>query len=667
MQGGAQGRADKAKAAAEGALAPHARARARAQQRTLTRCVRRAHPSSPTTTRAAPASQLASEIEIHRSLDHPNIVRFVDSAEDDARVYLLLELCAGRSLHELVVLKKRLSEAEAGSVLLQVVRATSYLHARNVLHRDIKLSNLFVHHGAVKLGDFGLSARLLSASERRETVCGTPNYVAPEVIARSRGLAAEEEGAARPGPDARPPTPRGHSFPADVWSIGVVLYALVTGRAPFDGRGDVKRTYARIREGGVVFPRGLELSAEVRGLIVAMLDPAPERRPSLDAVATHPFVERALGPAPPTRTPGPRASPTAPPGAAGVEQPRACVAPTAPPGAAAAEQPRACVAPAEGCVGGAGEWTSARRALRPLAEPVAQQHPGARERTPPVRLSVAPAFCAHADAGACVARWVDMRSRFGVGYELLGGSVGAWFNDGTRMVRSADGALIQYRERARPDGCAPAHGADTSGEQPGGSAALSQQQLLQQQQQQHAQGCERALEFDAYAPPPARLAKKWALLHHFAALLQRRPHDTVPASFGAGCDGGRTPRAEFAHVRRSLCTAAGGGCTVFRLSRRWLQLLFEDGMEVLLPPPPLQAQGEPAVYVPPSAEACCAPSAPRAESVAALSARPAARVTAVLDALGVHASQRPPAAFLAQAADGVSLSSSSSALLVLLR
>ncbi|KAJ1621372.1 putative calcium-dependent protein kinase, partial [Pavlovales sp. CCMP2436] len=189
--------------------------------------------------------KLASEIAIHRECDHPYIVRFVQTTEDAKRVYIMLEKCSQRTLHEMMQMRKRISEREAARILAQLVSAVRYLHARRVIHRDIKLSNLFVHASSTKLGDFGLAAHLEADDDRRTTMCGTPNYLAPEMLRKGEG----------------------HSYPVDAWAIGVVLYALLCGRAPFDAGGDVKRTYSRIRSACVTFPDSAELTSEARDLI----------------------------------------------------------------------------------------------------------------------------------------------------------------------------------------------------------------------------------------------------------------------------------------------------------------------------------------------------------------------------------------------------------------
>ncbi len=107
-----------------------------------------------------------------------------------------------------------------------------YLHKNKVIHRDLKLGNLFLNDKLeIKLGDFGLAAKLEFENEKRHTVCGTPNYLAPEILSNKEG----------------------HSFEVDIWSLGVVLFALVVGKPPFE-TNEVKMTYDKIRKGIYTFP-----------------------------------------------------------------------------------------------------------------------------------------------------------------------------------------------------------------------------------------------------------------------------------------------------------------------------------------------------------------------------------------------------------------------------
>ena len=109
--------------------------------------------------------------------------------------------------------------------IVELILALDYIHDKKILHRDIKCSNIFItSDNTVKLGDFGLAAKLDFDGEKKRTICGTPNYIAPEVL----------EGRS------------GHSYEVDVWSLGVIIYTLIIGKPPFE-TNDVKATYRRIK------------------------------------------------------------------------------------------------------------------------------------------------------------------------------------------------------------------------------------------------------------------------------------------------------------------------------------------------------------------------------------------------------------------------------------
>ena len=121
---------------------------------------------------------------------------------------------------------------------LQIVSGLKYLHSNRVIHRDLKLGNLFLNDKMeIKVGDFGLATKLDFDGERKRTICGTPNYIAPEVL--------EGKG--------------GHSYEVDIWSLGVIIYTLIIGKPPFETT-DVKATYKRIKENNYSFPEHVPIS-----------------------------------------------------------------------------------------------------------------------------------------------------------------------------------------------------------------------------------------------------------------------------------------------------------------------------------------------------------------------------------------------------------------------
>ena len=217
--------------------------------------------------------KLLSEIKIHRSLNHPNIVKFEHVFEDSVNVYILLEMCTNQTLNDLCKRRKRLSEFEAQYYIFQIVNSLKYLQKNRIIHRDLKLGNLFLNEKLrIKLGDFGLAARLDFDNERRHTVCGTPNYLAPEVLSNRVG----------------------HSYEVDVWSLGVVLYAMVVGKPPFE-TPEVKLTYEKIRKGHYSFPEQIKLSDNVKNLLTKIFNLDPKKRPTLNEIIDHPFLNGGVG------------------------------------------------------------------------------------------------------------------------------------------------------------------------------------------------------------------------------------------------------------------------------------------------------------------------------------------------------------------------------------
>jgi polo-like kinase 1 len=207
-------------------------------------------------------AKLRSEIAIHQSLDHERIVKFVDYFEDPDNVYIILEMCPNQTLNELLRRKpqKRMTEAEAMFYTYDLITALQYLHRCRVIHRDLKLGNLFLDANMrLRLGDFGLAAVLEHDGERKGTMCGTPNYIAPEIL------------------DGK----NGHSFEVDVWSLGVVLYTMLIGRPPFE-TSDLKATYRRIRANDYSFPEHVPISDAARDLVRCILRTDPYARPSLE-------------------------------------------------------------------------------------------------------------------------------------------------------------------------------------------------------------------------------------------------------------------------------------------------------------------------------------------------------------------------------------------------
>lgn len=181
-----------------------------------------------------------------------------------------MELCHNQSMNEMIKRRKRLTEPETTFLMKQLLVAVKYMHDQLVIHRDLKLGNLFLDRNLnIKVGDLGLATKLESADEKRKTICGTPNYIAPEVIQGDRAT-------------------RGHSFEVDVWSMGVIMFTCLCGKPPYEAK-DVKATYQRILANEYSFPRDVSISNDAKDLISIMLQSKPSDRPSLEEIRVHPF------------------------------------------------------------------------------------------------------------------------------------------------------------------------------------------------------------------------------------------------------------------------------------------------------------------------------------------------------------------------------------------
>ena len=216
--------------------------------------------------------KLISEIKIHKSLHHPNIVNFEHYFEDSENVYLLIEICQNQTLNDLLKRRKKLTELEVQCYTIQIIKALKYLHSHRIIHRDLKLGNLFINEKMeLKVGDFGLATKLEFDGERKRTVCGTPNYIAPEILEGKTG----------------------HSFEVDIWSLGVIIYTLIIGKPPFE-TNNVKETYKRIKNDNYSFPENALISEPSKELIQSILVLDPNKRPNLDQILASDFFNMGI-------------------------------------------------------------------------------------------------------------------------------------------------------------------------------------------------------------------------------------------------------------------------------------------------------------------------------------------------------------------------------------
>ncbi|VDK85701.1 unnamed protein product [Litomosoides sigmodontis] len=203
--------------------------------------------------------KLFREVKIMKQLDHPNIVKLYQVMETEKTLYLVMEYASGGEVFDYLVAHGRMKEKEARAKFRQIVSAVQYLHQKNIIHRDLKAENLLLDSDMnIKIADFGFSNQFLIGN-KLDTFCGSPPYAAPELF----------QGKKYDGPEV------------DVWSLGVILYTLVSGSLPFDGQ-NLKELRERVLRGKYRIP--FYMSTDCENLLKKFLVLNPARRGTLGAI-----------------------------------------------------------------------------------------------------------------------------------------------------------------------------------------------------------------------------------------------------------------------------------------------------------------------------------------------------------------------------------------------
>ncbi|KAK5981074.1 Non-specific serine/threonine protein kinase [Trichostrongylus colubriformis] len=202
---------------------------------------------------------LFREVKIMKQLDHPNIVKLYQVMENEQTLYLVLEYASGGEVFDYLVAHGRMKEKEARVKFRQIVSAVQYLHSKNIIHRDLKAENLLLDADMnIKIADFGFSNQF-TLGNKLDTFCGSPPYAAPELF----------QGKKYDGPEV------------DVWSLGVILYTLVSGSLPFDGQ-NLKELRERVLRGKYRIP--FYMSTDCENLLKKFLVLNPARRGTLETI-----------------------------------------------------------------------------------------------------------------------------------------------------------------------------------------------------------------------------------------------------------------------------------------------------------------------------------------------------------------------------------------------
>ncbi|XP_035230989.1 MAP/microtubule affinity-regulating kinase 3-like isoform X5 [Stegodyphus dumicola] len=203
--------------------------------------------------------KLFREVRIMKILDHPNIVKLFQVIETEKTLYLVMEYASGGEVFDYLVAHGRMKEKEARAKFRQIVSAVQYCHQKRIIHRDLKAENLLLDGEMnIKIADFGFSNEFVPG-QKLDTFCGSPPYAAPELF----------QGKKYDGPEV------------DVWSLGVILYTLVSGSLPFDG-ANLKELRERVLRGKYRIP--FYMSTDCENLLKKFLVLNPSKRASLEAI-----------------------------------------------------------------------------------------------------------------------------------------------------------------------------------------------------------------------------------------------------------------------------------------------------------------------------------------------------------------------------------------------
>jgi len=208
--------------------------------------------------------RVAREIHILKLIRHPNIIQLYEIIETPKQLYLIMEYCNGGELFEYIVANNRIKEKEACKFFRQIISGVEYIHKLGVVHRDLKPENLLLDFNMnIKIVDFGLS-NTYKEGQTLKTACGSPCYAAPEMIAGKRY----------------------NGLQVDIWSCGVILFAMLCGYLPFEDP-NTSNLYKKILSGDFQIPKFV--SNEARDMLKGILNTDPQKRFTIQDIRSHPW------------------------------------------------------------------------------------------------------------------------------------------------------------------------------------------------------------------------------------------------------------------------------------------------------------------------------------------------------------------------------------------
>lgn len=210
--------------------------------------------------------KLMKEVSLLLKLRHNHVVKIYETIETEKHIIIVMELCAGGDLLNYVRKRRRLKEPYAKVIFKQIIDGLCYIHSKFIAHRDIKLDNILLDgKGNVKIADFGVSKQCQKGQQRMTEQCGTPAYIAPEIL-----------------------KDKGYTFSVDLWSAGVVLFAMLYGTVPFKAN-NMEELHKLIVKGKYVLKD--DITIEARNLLRGLLEVNPEKRLTIKQIYRHKWFE----------------------------------------------------------------------------------------------------------------------------------------------------------------------------------------------------------------------------------------------------------------------------------------------------------------------------------------------------------------------------------------
>ena len=204
-------------------------------------------------------------LEVIKSLDHPNIIKHDHYFEDDNNIYIILELISSISFKD--YLQKENNNIEIKKYILKLIKGLQYLHSNKIIHRNLKLDNIYLtNNKELKIGGLDLAVKLNFEGEKRKSIIGTPLYMAPELL-------KEKE----------------YSYEVDIWALGIIIYQILIGKTPFE-TNDFSELLQKVKRMEYTFP--INIDNDAKDLISKILVEDPLKRLTLDKILEHNFFKK---------------------------------------------------------------------------------------------------------------------------------------------------------------------------------------------------------------------------------------------------------------------------------------------------------------------------------------------------------------------------------------